>query len=184
MLDHARGVGTRSPGLAAPGHRATRFTGSDLSSASVARAAREAAHRSLTPARRRRRHAGPCPSPTPPDNAVVRADNALPHLLTARDVDAALAETRGVPRPGGLPLLSTRPYGEPLRARPDVERDVLGAAGGGDGRVTCGWAGFADPLRHARADTGSTSRYSSPGARPRHDGRPPRDSGRGKRWTG
>ncbi|WP_406086304.1 hypothetical protein [Streptomyces virginiae] len=43
---------------------------------------------------------------------MVCADNALPHLLTARDVTAGLAETRRVRRPGGLPPLSTRPYGE------------------------------------------------------------------------
>jgi SAM-dependent methyltransferase len=49
---------------------------------------------------------------------VVCADNSLPHLLTERDVHAALAEMRRVLRPTGLLLVSTRPYDELLRDRP------------------------------------------------------------------
>ncbi|MFC6135228.1 hypothetical protein [Streptomyces spororaveus] len=95
---------------------------------------------------------------------MVCADNALPHPLTARDVGAALAETRQVLRPGeqkcparpprprradgDLPAVArgrrrgaVRPGALPAAAGrrhlddPDGERDVRGAAGGGDGRV-------------------------------------------------
>ncbi|MFF5803702.1 methyltransferase domain-containing protein [Streptomyces sp. NBC_01565] len=66
-------------------------------------------------------------------DAVVCADNALPHLLTAEDVRAALAETRRVLRPGGVLLISTRPYGELRRARPRSEAPHVRT--GPDGRT-------------------------------------------------
>ncbi|WP_030762413.1 MULTISPECIES: class I SAM-dependent methyltransferase [unclassified Streptomyces] len=117
VLDNACGIGTQSLGLAALGHR---VTGTDLSPVSVARAAREAGRRSLAlPVAAADMRALPFAEAS--FDAVVCADNALPHLLTARDVGAALAETWRVLRPGGLLLLSTRPYGELRRARPRSE---------------------------------------------------------------
>ncbi|MCX4720368.1 class I SAM-dependent methyltransferase [Streptomyces virginiae] len=117
VLDNACGIGTQSLGLAALGHR---VTGTDLSPASVARATREADRRSLPlPVAAADMRALPFADAS--FDAVVCADNALPHLLTAQDVTTALAETRRVLRPGGLLLLSTRPYGELRRARPRSE---------------------------------------------------------------
>jgi SAM-dependent methyltransferase len=51
-------------------------------------------------------------------DVVVCADNALPHLLTQKDVHAALTEMRRILRPDGLLILSTRSYDEILRDRP------------------------------------------------------------------
>lgn len=117
VLDNACGIGTQALGLAALGHR---VTASDLSPVSVARAAREAARRALAlPAAAADMRALPFGDGS--FDAVVCADNALPHLLTAHDVHAALAETLRVLRPGGLLLLSTRPYGELRRSRPRSE---------------------------------------------------------------
>jgi SAM-dependent methyltransferase len=64
-------------------------------------------------------------------DVVVCADNSLPHLLTADDVVAALAEMRRVAVPGGLVLVSTRDYDELRRTRPgatpvQVSRDKDG----------------------------------------------------------
>ena len=64
-------------------------------------------------------------------HVVVCADNSLPHLLTAADVVAALAEMRRVAVPGGLVLVSTRDYDELRRTRPgatpvQVSRDEAG----------------------------------------------------------
>lgn len=114
VLDSACGIGTQALGLAALGHR---VTGTDLSPCAVARAAREAKARGLAlpvAAADMRQ----LPFPEGSFDAVVCADNALPHLLTAHEVTAALAEMLRVLRPGGLLLLSTRPYGELRRARP------------------------------------------------------------------
>lgn len=117
VLDSACGIGTQALGLAALGHR---VTGADLSPVSVARAAREAARRGLTlPVLAADMRALPFADAS--FDAVVCADNALPHLLTAQDVHTALAETLRVLRPSGLLLLSTRPYAELLRTRPRSE---------------------------------------------------------------
>ena len=58
---------------------------------------------------------------------MVCADNAVAHLLSPRDLTAALAEMRGVVRPGGHVLVSTRDYEEarlvhPTGTAPQVSR--------------------------------------------------------------
>ncbi|MGW6732398.1 class I SAM-dependent methyltransferase [Streptomyces sp. NPDC055013] len=114
VLDCACGIGTQAIGLALRGHR---VIGSDLSPRAAARAAREAARRGLslrTAVADMRR----LPFPDGQFDAVVCADNSLPHLLTEQDVHAALAEMRRVLRPAGLLLVSTRPYDDLVRDRP------------------------------------------------------------------
>lgn len=129
VLDSACGIGTQALGLAALGHR---VTGTDLSPDSVARAAREAAARGLgLPVLAADMRELPFADGT--FDAVVCADNALPHLLTAAGVRAALAEKLRVLRPGGLLLLSTRPYGELRAARPRSEAPHVRT--GPDGRT-------------------------------------------------
>ncbi|MFE6051289.1 class I SAM-dependent methyltransferase [Kitasatospora sp. NPDC056446] len=114
VLDCACGIGTQAVGLAGHGHR---VTGTDISPVAAGRAATEAARRGLdlpTAAADMRR----LPFPDDRFDVVVCADNALPHLLTAEDVLAALGEMHRVLRPGGLLLLTTRPYDELRRTRP------------------------------------------------------------------
>ncbi|MFF9351911.1 class I SAM-dependent methyltransferase [Streptomyces sp. NPDC014734] len=114
VLDCSCGIGTQAIGLALRGHR---VTGTDISHRAAARAAREADRRSLslwTAGADMRR----LPFPDGSFDVVVCADNSLPHLLTERDVHAALAEMRRVLRPAGLLLVSTRPYDDLLRERP------------------------------------------------------------------
>ncbi|WP_318205536.1 class I SAM-dependent methyltransferase [Streptomyces sp. SCL15-4] len=114
VLDCSCGIGTQAIGLALHGHH---VTGTDLSPRAAARAAREAGRHHLclrTAAADMRR----LPFPDGRFDAVVCADNSLPHLLTERDVRAALAEMRRVLRPAGLLLVSTRPYDDLLRDRP------------------------------------------------------------------
>ncbi|MFE7267275.1 class I SAM-dependent methyltransferase [Streptomyces sp. NPDC057592] len=114
VLDCSCGIGTQAIGLALHGHR---VTGTDLSPRAAARAAREAARRSLslrTAVADMRR----LPIPDGRFDTVVCADNSLPHLLTEQDVHAALTEMRRVLRPAGLLLVSTRPYDDLLRDRP------------------------------------------------------------------
>ncbi|MGD1216867.1 class I SAM-dependent methyltransferase [Streptomyces krungchingensis] len=130
VLDCSCGIGTQAIGLALHGHR---VTGTDLSPRAAARAAREAGRRnlSLCTAVADMRY---LPFADGRFDAVVCADNALPHLLTEQDVHAALAEMRRVLRPGGLLLVSTRPYDDLRRERPaSMPPQVHGHADGADG---------------------------------------------------
>jgi SAM-dependent methyltransferase len=133
VLDCSCGIGTQAIGLALHGHR---VTGTDLSHRAAARAGREAARRSLglsTAVADMRR----LPFPDGRFDVVVCADNSLPHLLTEQDVHAALAEMRRVLRPGGLLLVSTRPYDDLLRDHPvSTPVHVHRSAGGGERTVT------------------------------------------------
>ncbi|MET8956364.1 class I SAM-dependent methyltransferase [Streptomyces sp. NPDC004393] len=133
VLDCSCGIGTQAIGLAFQGHD---VTGTDLSPRAAARAAREAAHRKVTlctaVADMRR-----LPFADARFDAVVCADNSLPHLLTEQDVHAALAEMRRVLRPAGLLLLSTRPYDDLLCNRPtSTPPQVHQPADGGERTVS------------------------------------------------
>ncbi|MFB7915533.1 class I SAM-dependent methyltransferase [Streptomyces sp. NPDC056061] len=114
VLDCSCGIGTQAIPLALRGHR---VVGTDISPSAVDRAAREASARGVrlpTATADMRR----LPFADSRFDAVVCADNSLPHLLTEEDVCAALAEMRRVLSPDGLLLISTRPYDEILRSRP------------------------------------------------------------------
>lgn len=114
VLDCACGIGTQALGLAALGYR---VTGSDLSPVAATRAATEAASRGLTlPVTAA--DMTKLPFRDGAFDVVVCADNSLPHLLTPQAVLAALGEMRRVLRPGGVLLLSTRPYDRLRRERP------------------------------------------------------------------
>ncbi|MGW7516202.1 class I SAM-dependent methyltransferase [Streptomyces sp. NPDC054796] len=115
VLDCSCGIGTQAIGLGLRGHR---VTGTDLSVAAVTRAVREAALRGVGLTGAAAADMRRLPFSDGRFDVVVSADNSLPHLLSAPDVRAALAEMRRVLRDGGLLLLSTRPYDEILRTRP------------------------------------------------------------------
>lgn len=106
VLDCACGVGTQLLGLAKYGHHAV---GSDFSAAAIRRARREADARGLSVwldiADMRA-----LPFRTGVFDAVICADNSLPHLLTRDSVFRAVAEMRRVLRPGGLAVITTRDY--------------------------------------------------------------------------
>ncbi|MDQ2587571.1 class I SAM-dependent methyltransferase [Saccharothrix yanglingensis] len=127
VLDCACGIGTQAVGLAALGHR---VVATDVSPAAAVRASREARNRDLgLPCAAADMRALPVRSGR--FDAVVCADNSLPHLLTAEDVRAALASMRRVLVPGGLLVVTTRPYDELLRDRPTATPVHASAGPGG-----------------------------------------------------
>ncbi|WP_067032559.1 class I SAM-dependent methyltransferase [Streptomyces dysideae] len=129
VLDCACGIGTQAIGLALAGHR---VVGSDLSPDAVSRAAAEAAARGggLQAAAADMRA---LPFRAATFDVVVCADNALPHLLSERDIEAALSGMRRVLRDDGLLLLSVRDYDESRRTRPEATAPRVSQAS--DGRT-------------------------------------------------
>lgn len=121
VWDAACGIGTQSLGLAACGHA---VVGSDLSRRAVQRARREAAARRLNIPFVVADMRQPCGVPTEAFDAVVCADNSLPHLLTRSDVLAALAAMRRRLRAGGVVAVSTRDYDRHRKARPVATQPV------------------------------------------------------------
>lgn len=64
-------------------------------------------------------------------DVVVCADNSLAHLLTAPDVEAALAGMRRVLRDGGLLVLTLRDYDQIRRTRPGAAPPQVSEDSGG-----------------------------------------------------
>ena len=114
IADVACGIGTQMIGLAGLGHR---VLGCDISRGAVARARRECAAAGvaapLLVADMRALPLGDCCA-----DAVLCADNALPHLLADGHVVAALAEMGRILRPGGTAVITTRDYDHVLAAPP------------------------------------------------------------------
>jgi SAM-dependent methyltransferase len=106
IADVACGIGTQTIGLARYGHR---VIGLDISARAVQRARRECASANLS-ARLAVADMRALPLADSCVDAVVCADNALPHLLTDSDVRMALAEMVRTLRPNGILLVTTRDY--------------------------------------------------------------------------
>lgn len=121
ILDCACGIGTQSLGLAARGHR---LVGSDLSSAAVARARREAEIRGLAIDF----HVSDMTSleqvPETGFDRVLAMDNALPHL-TPEQLGRALATCLARLRPGGEFIASIRDYDAVLPMRPACQEPAF-----------------------------------------------------------
>jgi glycine/sarcosine N-methyltransferase len=115
ILDVSCGIGTQALGLAALGHE---VTASDLSSAAVQRARREAAQRDLaidfTVADMRR-----CAEVHGSGfDVVLSADNSIPHLLSDEAIGEALGNFYRCIRPGGIAILGVRDYAAEDRSSP------------------------------------------------------------------
>jgi SAM-dependent methyltransferase len=115
VLDCPCGIGTQAIGLALHG---CRVTGTDVSEVSLARGAREARRLGAELVALARADFRALDGYAGSADVVLSADNAVPHLLTDSDLDAALRAMHGALRPGGLLVLSTRDYDAALRERP------------------------------------------------------------------
>ena len=115
ILDCACGIGTQAIGLAALGYC---VTASDISDAELAEAKRRAQEQNVL---LHLAHADFCALSdtfSDPFDLVICMDNALPHMLTAERLDAALASIAGQVAPGGLFLASIRDYDALLDSKP------------------------------------------------------------------
>jgi glycine/sarcosine N-methyltransferase len=122
VLDCACGIGTQALGLAQRGHR---MIGSDLSKSAIARATSEARMRNLNiqfyVADMRTL------SVIPEDgfDAVLVADNALPHLLLQGDLEQALVEIATKLQDSGILLATLRDYDHLLSIRPTMQEPAF-----------------------------------------------------------
>ena len=115
VLDCACGIGTQAIGLAALGYD---VTGSDLSSGELAEAKRRTAERGVS-VRFAQADFRALPDVfSEPFDIVIAMDNALPHMLTAADLKAAVQSIAGVLREGGLFVASIRDYDRMLAEKP------------------------------------------------------------------
>jgi glycine/sarcosine N-methyltransferase len=117
VLDCACGIGTQALGLAQRGHI---LVGSDLSKSAIARATNEARMRSLdiTFHVADMRNLGVIPESG--FDAVLVADNALPHLLLQPDLERAIVEIGTKLKDSGILLATLRDYDQLLSIRPTM----------------------------------------------------------------
>jgi glycine/sarcosine N-methyltransferase len=121
ILDCACGIGTQALGLAALGHH---VVGSDLSSAAVTRAAREAQERGLNIEFYVSNMTDLKEIPDTGFDVVAAFDNALPHL-TSSELMLAIETMASRLKSGGLFLASIRDYDLLLQQRPAMQEPVF-----------------------------------------------------------
>jgi glycine/sarcosine N-methyltransferase len=122
VLDCACGIGTQAIGLAQRGHR---LVGSDLSKSAIARAISEAKARDLDI----RFHVADMRNlssiPEHGFDAVLIADNALPHLLSQPDLERATVEIAAKLKDSGILLATLRDYDHLVSTRPSMQEPAF-----------------------------------------------------------
>lgn len=118
VLDCACGIGTQTIGLAQRGHI---LVGSDLSRSAIAQAASEARTRDLDIRFRVADMRDLSSIPESGFDAVVVADNALPHLLSQPDLERATVEIAAKLKDSGILLATLRDYDQLLSTRPTMQ---------------------------------------------------------------
>lgn len=115
VLDCACGIGTQAIGLAALGYD---VTASDISEGELAEARNRAAANQVQVAFAQADFRTLAETFTEPFDIVIAMDNALPHMLTAEDLAAAIGSITGRMAPGGLFVASIRDYDALLAEKP------------------------------------------------------------------
>ena len=115
ILDCAAGIGTQAIGLAAAGYS---VSASDISDEELAEARRRAEERGLAIRFERADFRALSVTFSETFDIVIAMDNALPHMLTKEDLEAALASIMGQVADGGMFVASIRDYDSILESRP------------------------------------------------------------------
>lgn len=115
ILDCACGIGTQALGLAALGYS---VTASDISAGGLAEARRRAAQKGVTIDFRQADFRDLEIAFPDLYDIVIAMDNALPHMLSAEDLECAVKSIAGRIRDGGLFVASIRDYDRLLREKP------------------------------------------------------------------
>jgi glycine/sarcosine N-methyltransferase len=118
ILDCACGIGTQTLGLAQRGYT---LVASDLSRAAVERAKREAQQRHLAIQFHFCDMLELRGIPESNFDAVIAADNALPHLLSQTALEQALTQIAEKLAPSGVFLATLRDYDKLIATRPTVQ---------------------------------------------------------------
>jgi glycine/sarcosine N-methyltransferase len=122
ILDCACGIGTQSFGMAQRGHT---VVGSDFSKSAVARAANEARMRNLKITFRVADMRNLSVIPENGFDAVLVADNALPHLLLQPDLEQATVEIAAKLKNSGILVATIRDYDHLLLTRPTMQEPAF-----------------------------------------------------------
>jgi glycine/sarcosine N-methyltransferase len=118
VLDCACGIGTQTLGLAQRGHI---LVASDLSRAAVARASQEAKLRKLNVTFHVADMRTLSTVPEAGFDAVLIADNALPHLLSQSDLERAVGRIAAKLKDSGILLATIRDYDHLISTRPTMQ---------------------------------------------------------------
>ena len=159
VLDCACGIGTQSIGLAALGYD---ITGSDISEAELAQAKERAARQGVTLPLARADFRALENTFDRQFDILIAMDNALPHMLTAEDLSAAIGSMVGRLRDGGLFVASIRDYDALLETNPPYSPPYIHQTEAGQ-RVsfqTWHWVGDHYILHQYIIDDGATLQVS------------------------
>jgi SAM-dependent methyltransferase len=126
ILDCACGIGTQTLGLAQRGHT---VVATDLSEPAVRRAAREARKLKLDIKFHVADMRDLSALPRSDFDAVIVADNSLPHLLSDEDLNRALENISLRLRAEGVLLATMRDYDNLLSTRPSFQGPVFYSSG-------------------------------------------------------
>jgi ubiquinone/menaquinone biosynthesis C-methylase UbiE len=122
VLDCACGIGTQTIGLAQRGHI---LVGSDLSKSAVARARTETQVRGIEVTFHVADMRKLSIIPETGFDAVLIADNALPHLLSQPDLEHAAVELAAKLKDSGILLATLRDYDHLLSTRPTMQEPAF-----------------------------------------------------------
>lgn len=128
VLDCACGIGTQAVGLAALGYP---VTASDLSDEELAEAEKRASANGVSIRFAHADFRKLAETFSDPYDIIIAMDNALPHMLTAEDLETAVRSITAKLRPGGIFVASIRDYDGLLEQKPPYSPPYIHKTGNG-----------------------------------------------------